>query len=101
MIIVLVSVKVKSDSHKAFIDCFKANVPNVLAEDGCIEYFPAVDFPTAMPPQQLDPLVVTIIEKWENLDKLKAHLGAPHMASYREATKDMVEGMKLKILQPA
>lgn len=101
MIIVIVAVKVKAGALEGFLECFKANVKNVLEEDGCIEYFPAVDFPSGIGPQELDPSIVTIVEKWETIDALKNHLTTPHMTSYREATKGMVEGMNLKILRPA
>lgn len=101
MVVVVVAVKVKRESVASFLEIFKANVPHVLAEEGCIEYFPAVDLPTGMGPQSLDPAVVTIIEKWASLDALKTHLAAPHMQTYRQTTKGMVESMELKVLQPA
>jgi quinol monooxygenase YgiN len=84
-----------------FIEMFKANVPTVLEEDGCIEYFPAVDIDSGLPPQKLDGNVVTVIEKWRDLDALRAHLKAPHMVAYKEKTKDMVEEVSLKVLQEA
>ena len=42
-----------------------------------------------------------VVEKWESLDALNAHLVAPHMGSYREQVKDLVTGMNLQVLQPA
>ena len=100
MIIVLASIKVKPGSCAEFIEIFKANVPNVLAEDGCIEYAPTVDIETALPPQQLDENIVTIVEKWDSVEALKAHLVAPHMLSYKEQVKDIVLDLGLKVLQP-
>ena len=44
---------------------------------------------------------VTILEKWESLNALKAHLAAPHMAEYREKVKDLVVGVKLQVVEPA
>ncbi|MBP1777462.1 MAG: hypothetical protein H6Q86_3472, partial [candidate division NC10 bacterium] len=44
--------------------------------------------------------VVTIVEKWESLQALHAHLVAPHMATYRERVKDYVVGATLQILDP-
>jgi quinol monooxygenase YgiN len=82
-----------------FVEIFKSNVPNVREERGCIEYFPTVDINADLPPQNLDENVVTIIEKWESLDALRDHLKAPHMLSYKEKVKDMVEDLSLKVLK--
>lgn len=43
---------------------------------------------------------MTIVERWESLDALKAHLEAPHMLEYRQKVKDFVKEVKLQILQP-
>ena len=100
MIIVLASIKVKAGTRSQFIELFNANVPNVLAEDGCIEYAPTIDAETGLPPQQLDENIVTIVEKWDSVEALKAHLVAPHMLDYKEQVKDIVIGLDLKVLQP-
>jgi quinol monooxygenase YgiN len=99
MIYVLASVSVKEGKRAEFLDIFKANVANVLEEKGCIEYRPTVDLATDIPPQELDPNQVTIIEKWDSLDDLKNHLSAPHMLTYRELVSDLVVKVSLKVLQ--
>lgn len=43
MINVIATITVSQDKKADFIRIFKANVPNVLAEDGCLEYRPTVD----------------------------------------------------------
>ena len=101
MVIVVVSIRVKEGRVQELLETFNANVPNVLAEEGCIEYFAAVDLPTGLPPQSVDADVVTICEKWESLDALKRHLATPHMKAYGAKTKEMVAGRELKILQKA
>ena len=101
MINVIASVEVKEGKVPELIDLFKALVPSVLAEKGCVEYFPAVDLPAGLPPQELSENTVTIIEKWESLDDLMAHLSAPHMAEHMEKEKDLVEKASIKILQEA
>lgn len=101
MINVLASIKVKPGKKAEFLKIFKANVPLVKKEKGCIEYCPTVDFDTKLSAQKLDGDIVTIIEKWESFEDLKAHLGAPHMATYREKVKDIVESVSLKVLQEA
>ncbi|MBW1733104.1 MAG: antibiotic biosynthesis monooxygenase [Deltaproteobacteria bacterium] len=101
MITVIASIHVKPGHLSRFMDIFKANVPLVMAENGCMEYYPAVDLETGLPVQEMDENAVTVIEKWENLDALLNHLGAPHMLSYRERVKDMVEKVVVKVLRPA
>jgi quinol monooxygenase YgiN len=101
MIHVLASIRVIEGRRAEFIEIFKANVPNVLNEDGCIEYAPAVDFPTGIQSQEMNENMVTIVEKWESFEHLQAHLAAPHMKSYQEKVKDMVEHVGLKVLGDA
>jgi len=101
MINVLASIQIKAGKVSEFIEIFNTNVENVRAEDGCIEYYSTVDLDADLPPQVLDENVVTIIEKWESLAALRAHLTAPHMLTYREKVKDIVENVSLKVLQEA
>lgn len=101
MINVLAFVRVKEGKRDEFVQLFKANVPNVLAEKGCIEYAPTTDLDADLTPQVLDATMVTIIEKWESLEALRAHLVAPHMMAYKEQVVDIVDGVTLKVLQPA
>jgi quinol monooxygenase YgiN len=101
MIHVLASIRVKPEGKARFLEIFRSNVPAVQAEAGCLEYRPTVDVETGLPAQRLDPAVVTIVEKWNSLDALRAHLAAPHMAAYREKVKDLVVGVDLKVLQNA
>lgn len=99
MIHVLASVSVKAGRREAFLEIFKANVPNVIKEDGCLEYRPTVDIPAGLDPQVLDENMVTVIEKWESVEHLKVHLSAPHMLEYRQNVASMVDGVSLKVLE--
>ena len=101
MINVIASIKVKPEQLTRFIAIFKANTPKVLEEEGWIEYAATVDKNTPIPIQEIDPCIVTIIEKWQSLDHLNAHLEAPHMLEYKVEVTDMVEAVSLKILQDA
>jgi len=99
MISVIASVRIKADRVSQFIEIIKANVPEVRKEKGCIEYSPAVDIDSGLPVQKLDKNVVTIVEKWESVEALRAHLKTPHMLAYREKVKDIVEDLSVKVLQ--
>ena len=101
MINVIATVQVKEGRVSEFIDLLKSVVPKVKAEKGCVEYFPAIDLPTGLPPQDVNENIVTIIEKWESLDHLMAHMSTPHMAEHMEKEKDLVEKASIKVLKEA
>jgi len=101
MIHVIAAIQVKPGKIQEFLTIFKANVPNVRAEKGCVDYEPTIDVDSGLPPQQLEADTVTIIERWDSLDALHAHLKTPHMLAYREKVKDIVMGMSLKVLEAA
>ena len=102
MIHVLATIEVQPGKRAAFLAEFHRIVPLVHAEAGCIEYGPAVDLATGLSVQAAPrDDVAVIIEKWESLDALKAHMHAPHMAEYRVRVRDLVRGVHLQVLQPA
>ena len=102
MIAVLATIQIAPGKRDEFLDHFRRLVPEVHAEQGCIEYGPMIDTPSGIDAQgDLRPNVVVVVEKWESVDALKAHLVAPHMLAYREKVKDLVAGMQLQVLEPA
>ena len=98
MIHVLASIKVKPGKRDILLEHLKSNIPNVIKENGCMEYNSTIDVDYQMDNQTFDENMVTIIEKWENFETLKNHLHAQHMLSYRKIVKDLVENTSLKIL---
>jgi quinol monooxygenase YgiN len=101
MIHVIATIETTPGQREAFLTEFRQVVPLVRAEDGCIEYGAAVDLATDIPVQAaLRPNAVTIVEKWESVEKLQAHLKAPHMAEYRKRIVGLVVGVRLEVLQP-
>ena len=101
MIQVIATIKVKPGTRETYLGILKANIPNVLAEKGCMAYAPAVDVESGIPVQvELRPDVVTLIEAWDSLADLQAHLKAPHMLAYREKVKDIVKNISLHVLTP-
>jgi quinol monooxygenase YgiN len=101
MINVIASVYVKEGLLFDFLKLFKSNIPNVLAEKGCIEYMPMIDISTGIPHQELNSSVVTVIEKWDSLEDLQEHLSAPHMIEFRKKEKNIVNRVSLKVLKEA
>jgi len=83
------------------LEAFRANVPAVHAEDGCIEYGATIDadglgrFQTKFGEDTF-----VVMEKWASVDALKAHAAAPHMAAYAAKTKDMIASRVIHVLSP-
>lgn len=101
MISVIATITTKPDQRNAFVAIFKELMPQVRAEDGCIEYFPAVDVDSGIDMQGgARDHVVTVLEKWESLDALKSHLDAPHMHEFRGRVQALVESLTLQVVQP-
>ena len=98
MIHVIATVHIVKGHRKEFLHEFNANVPNVLAEKGCIQYTPTVDLVSGIdhqiPPEED---TVVIIEQWETIEDLSNHLVAPHMLEYRKRVKDIVRSAELRI----
>lgn len=101
MIHVVASIRVKDGCLAEYSALFKENVPHVLAEHGCIEYAPCVDADTGWEVQDLDRRRLTVVEKWETMDAMRAHSRAPHMAAFREKAGHLVEGVRLQVVRGA
>lgn len=102
MIYVIATINLADGAREAFLKHFHDVTPAVREEDGCLEYGPTVDVETSIPAQgDLRPNTVTVVERWESLEALEAHLVAPHMVEYRGKVKDLVQSVTLQVLQPA
>ena len=102
MIHVLAIITAKSGMRETILEAFSANMPAVHAEQGCIEYGPAIDAEGAGAIQtKLGSDSFVVVEKWESLDALKAHGASPHMAAYAAKTRDMIASRVIHVLSPA
>ena len=101
MIHVIAVITAKPGQRDAILQHFRANVPAVRAEQGCIEYGAAVDADPALPFQtKWGPDTFIVVEKWESMGALKAHAAAPHMAAYAGKTKEFIASRVIHILEP-
>jgi quinol monooxygenase YgiN len=99
---VIATIELAPGKREAFLAEFHRLVPLVRAEAGCLDYGPTMDAPTglsAQPPVRED--VVTVIERWESLEALRAHLAAAHMQDYRARVKGVVVRTQIQVLRPA
>ncbi len=102
MIHVIAVITAKPGMRDQILANFRANVPAVKAEQGCIEYGAAIDAENALGFQtKVGAETFMVVEKWESMEALKAHAGAPHMAAYAAKNKDFIASRVIHILQPA
>ncbi len=101
MLHVLAFITTKPGLRDTVLQHFRANMPAVHAEEGCIEYVPVVDAPTFGPFQtELGPDTFVVVEKWASPEALNAHAASPHMKAYAAKTADMVEKRVIHVLSP-
>jgi quinol monooxygenase YgiN len=98
MIHVIAIITAKPGKRDEILGHFRANVPAVRAEKGCIEYGAAVD--ADGPFAKFGPDTFVVVEKWESPEALKAHAAAPHMAAYAAKTRDNVASRTIHVLSP-
>ena len=102
MIHVIAIITAKPGQRDAILEAFRANMPAVHAEAGCIEYGPAVDAEGAGSIQtKFGSDTFMVIEKWESLEHLKAHGASAHMAAYAARTREMIASRVIHVLSPA
>lgn len=102
MIHVIATIEVQDGKRDAFLAEFRQIIAPVRAENGCLEYGPAIDAETDVPVQsRKGENIVTVVEKWESVEALKAHFQAPHMLEYKKKVGDIVKETRIEILSPA
>lgn len=102
MIHVIAVLTAKPGKREEILRHFRANVPAVRAEKGCIEYGAAVDAENALKFQtKWGPDTFLVIEKWESMQALQAHAAAPHMVAYAAKTRELMASRVIHILSPA
>jgi quinol monooxygenase YgiN len=102
MIHVIATIELQPHTREHYLKILKENVPNVKAEAGCLEYEPAVDVDSGLPFQgTIREDVVVIVEAWESLGHLVAHLQTPHMQLYRDAVTSYVKKVSVQVMAPA
>jgi len=102
MIHVIAVITAKPGMRDTILAAFRANMPAVHAEKGCVEYGPVVDsegfekLATAYGPDTF-----VVIEKWETAEDLKAHGAAPHMAAYAAKTREHIASRVIHVMKDA
>ena len=99
MIHVVAILTAKPGKGPQLLEALSHVVPQVHAEQGCIEYQPVTDAESAGPSQdKVGPDSLVVIEKWETIDDLKAHSASAHMAEFGKAAADLMAGKTVYVL---
>ncbi len=102
MIHVLAIITTKPGLRDTVLAAFRENMPLVHAEEGCIEYAPAIDAGSAPDGSPLfGPESFVVIEKWSSPETLAAHAASSHMAAYSARVREMIASRAVHILEPA
>jgi quinol monooxygenase YgiN len=102
MICVIATIQVAAGRREELISLFRPLMPKVRAEPGCIEYTAMIDTPSGLAAQ--DPIrddTLVVVEKWESIAALNAHLKTVHMAEYFRKAEELRLSMSLQVLRPA
>ena len=100
MIHVVADLRATPGNREKLVEAFKALLPEVYAEEGCIYYEPATGVSAGLDPEpDVDEDVVTMIERWESVEHLKVHLDAPHMHAFREKNAGLIAGIVVRVLE--
>jgi quinol monooxygenase YgiN len=101
VIYVIASIELVKDKRGEYLQELNKAIPLVRSEEGCLEYGPATDVITGIPIQEVSGSnVVTLIERWSDIDALQAHLNTDHMKNYFVSVADLVKGTSIRVLRP-
>jgi quinol monooxygenase YgiN len=101
MIHVVAIITAKPGQRETILKAARENLAAVRAENGCIEYGPVVDIDDGTFQTQLGPDTFVVIEKWTDIDALKAHAVSPHMAAFGKKVKDLIAKRAIHVLTSA
>ncbi|MEM9937367.1 MAG: putative quinol monooxygenase [Pseudomonadota bacterium] len=92
MIVVEGSARIPSGAWDKALKAMEKMIIASRAETGCIEYAYSRD--------ALDPDLLRIIERWDDLAALKAHFAEPHMADFRQALAEIgPQGLEVRMYE--
>lgn len=86
--------------RKAYVGKTLDVVPTVRNEEGCRDYTLLEDAKTDWDaPQRFGERTLWMLERWDSVDALKAHLQTPHMKAFGPTVRDMRENGTFHVLQ--
>ena len=102
MIHIAVTMIVKEGRMSEFIAACKKLRPLVLEEKGCQGYEYGRDIASPLSIQEpIDPNRITLFERWESIEALKAHMQSPHMKEAGAAMNDLRSSVVARVCESA
>ncbi|MRS14359.1 antibiotic biosynthesis monooxygenase [Enterobacteriaceae bacterium RIT691] len=101
MLTVIAEIRTRPGLHhrQAVLDEFAKIIPTVLKEEGCHGYAPMIDHAAGVSFQATAPDSIVMVELWETVAHLEAHLQTAHMKAWSEAVKGEVLESHIRILE--
>jgi len=100
MIQVIATIKAHDGQREALLAAFREILAEVQAKDGCRQYVLGANLPSGMPGQAgFDPADFVIIEQWDDLAALQAHVGSPSYQAWYLDRWHWVAGASMQIFE--
>ena len=101
MLNIIVTMKVKEGRMREFLAVCEALRPQVLGEEGCLGYDYLRETPSPLGIQEpVEADRITLVECWETVEALKAHLASPHMKEAGMKMKDLRSSVTARAFEP-
>jgi quinol monooxygenase YgiN len=101
MVHILVTMMIKEGRMKEFIAVCEELRPMVLMEKGCLAYEYTREIASPLGIQEpIEANRITLIERWDSLEALKAHMEAPHMKEVAPKVKELRSSVVARVLEP-
>jgi quinol monooxygenase YgiN len=100
MIQVIATIKARDGQRQRLLDAFGEILTEVRAKAGCRQYTLGLHLPSGMPGQApSDPSEFVIVEQWDNLAALQAHIADPAYQAWYLERWHCVEGASMQIFE--
>lgn len=101
MLTIIADIQIRSgtEHRENVLNAFRKITPVVLQEEGCHGYELLIDHESDVHYQMKIPDSITMLEHWQSVEHLNAHLQTPHMQAYQQQVKDNVLNVKIRIMQ--
>ena len=99
MLHVIVTMRIKEGRMGEYLEACRELRPQVLREAGCHAYDYTRDSASPLGAQPLLEDRITLLERWESLEALKAHLETPHMKAAGAKMTDMRASIELRFTE--
>lgn len=98
MIEVVAEIACQPGRRQQVLEAVLANQVRVQAEVGCLAYRPLVDVAASLPEQLQDGNGLVVLEQWQSLKHLQAHLASPHRLDFQRDTGEWIQQVRLRVL---